>query len=61
LSSSRILTVATDGLPRFAFEALLRVMLKVSVDSFAVSFVIERLRLFDDSPGANVNVPEAAV
>ena len=59
-SSSRMLTVATAGLPRFAFTAFVNVTVNVSVDSLVVSSGIDRLRLFDDSPGANVNVPDAA-
>jgi len=55
-----MLTVATAGLPTFAFAAFVKVTVNLSVDSLVVSSAIDRLRLFDDSPGANVNVPDAA-
>lgn len=58
---SRMLTVVVAVLPRLAFDALLSVTLNDSVDSFALSSAIEILKLFAVSPGANVNVPEAAV
>lgn len=61
LSLSRMLTVATVGVPSVAFEALLRTMVNVSVDSFALSSIMTRLKLFAVSPGANVSVPAAAL
>jgi hypothetical protein len=56
-----MLTVALTGVPRRAFEALLNTTLNVSLDSLVASFVMNTLKLFDDSPGAKLSVPEIAV
>lgn len=60
LSLSTMLTVATVGLPRLAFEALLKTTLKVSVDSLMASSTMDTLKVFAVSPGAKVSVPETA-
>ena len=60
-SLSRMLTVATDGLPSVALDALLRTMVNVSVDSLTLSSTMPILKLFAVSPGANVSVPAAAL
>lgn len=54
-------TVAVAGLPKRAFVGLLNKTLKVSFDSLTTSFVMNTLKLFDDSPGAKASVPEIAV
>jgi hypothetical protein len=61
LSLSIMLTVALTGLSRRAFAGLLNTTLNVSFDSLMTSFVMNTLKLFAVSPGANVSVPEIAV
>jgi hypothetical protein len=61
LSLSRMLTVATAGLPMPAFDALLNDTVNVSVDSFVASSPTAMLKLFTVSPAAKMSVPEIAV
>lgn len=56
-----MLTVVTDGVPRLPFATLLKVMLKDSFCSLVMSSVMKTAKLLDDSPGAKVIVPDAAM
>jgi hypothetical protein len=56
-----MLTVVRAALPRVAFDGLLNLMLNDSVGSLVASSFIKIVKLFDDSPAANVSVPAAAV
>jgi hypothetical protein len=56
-----MLTLATLGGPKSAFEALLKVRVKLSACSRTTSSTIDTAKLFDDSPAANVSVPEVAL
>jgi hypothetical protein len=56
-----MLIVAVPGLPKVALEMLLKTTLNCSVDSLATSLLIATAKLFDDSPGPKVSVPDLAV